>query len=112
MGDQDTLAATPDDTAKIETPVNDGIIDLDALEEVKADTTDDEGKTKDADAKSDGDKDEPSKKPSGAQRAKIREARLLSELQAREQEIEELRRSAPAAKASESEEKPPREEDY
>jgi hypothetical protein len=108
MTDDQALAATLDDT-KIETPVNDGIIDLDALEEVKED---DEGKAKDADAKDDGDKEEPAKKPSGAQRAKIRETRLLNELQAREREIEELRSKTPAAQAGEDEAKPPREEDY
>jgi len=103
MADEDTLAGTLGDTTtetKIETPVNDGIIDLDALEEVKPETTDEEeteGKS-DAGEKKAGE-EEPPKKPSGAQRAKIREQRLLSELQTREREIEELRRSQPAAKA-------------
>lgn len=56
--------------------------------------------------------EEQPKKLSGAQRAKIREARLLSELQAREREIEELRRSTPATTASETDDKPPKEEDF
>src|SRR6266404_232622 len=118
MADETTLAETPGEVTpatetKIETPVNDGIIDLDALEEVKETTDDDEkkGEPESAGEKKAGE-EEPPKKPSGAQRAKIREARLLSELSQREREIEELRRAAPAAKASDSEDKPPREEDF
>jgi hypothetical protein len=111
MADEDTLAEAPGATEpKVETPVNDGIIDLDALEEVK--TTDDEDEAPKAVGEKKAGEEEP-KKPSGAQRAKVREARLLSELQTREREIEELRRSQPAAKtAGESEDKPPREEDF
>lgn len=87
--------------------VNDGIIDLDAPEasEVENDEEKPEGE---AEAKP----EEKEKKPSGAQRAKLREARLLSELSARDRELEEFRRNAPAAKASETEEKAPREEDF
>jgi hypothetical protein len=122
MSDQDTLAATPDGTEQTTAPaapVDDGIIDLDAQEEVKDEPAEgEEDKAKEAgeaadagDDKDAGEEDKP-KKPSGAQRAKIREQRLLSELQARERELEELRRAAPAKTASESDEKPPREEDF
>lgn len=115
MSDQETLAATPDATTTEApvTPVNDGIIDLDAPEEVKDEPA--EGEKTEGEAKDDGDKDADEgqpKKLSGAQRAKIREQRLLSELQARERELDELRRAAPAEKAGDTEDKPPREEDY
>jgi len=113
MADEQTAETLAEVKTPIETPVNDGIIDLDALDEVKPQTTDEEdaAATKDAEPKA-GD-EEPAKKPSGAQRAKVREQRLLAELQTREREIEELRRSQPAAKtAGESDEKPPREEDF
>lgn len=117
MSDNETLAATPDavNTPTTETPVtpvNDGIIDLDAQEEVK----EPEGEKKDGEADKSGDDDagkegEP-KKLSGAQRAKIREQRLRDELSAREREIEELRAKTPAKTASDSEEKAPKEEDF
>jgi hypothetical protein len=112
MADDEKLAEAP---AGEITPVDDGIIDLDAREEIKSETTDEEeeaakAKEEPADDKKAGE-EEQQKKPSGAQRAKIREARLLNELQAREREIEELRRT-PAAKAGDSEAKPPREEDF
>ncbi|RZN21929.1 hypothetical protein [Bradyrhizobium sp. Leo121] len=112
MSDEQTAETLATEQTATETPVNDGIIDLDAAEEVKEETeeTKEEGKTEDAGEKEAGDEDKP-KKLSGAQRAKIREQRLLSELQAREREIEELKRSAPAAKASEDEQ-PPKEEDF
>lgn len=115
MTDETTLAATLGETeTKVETPVSDGIIDLDGLEEVKPQTTDEEveaAKAKDAETKPEPETDEEKKKLSGAARAKIREARLLGELQAREREIEDLRRTQPADKTA-SEAKPPREEDY
>lgn len=98
--------------SEVELPVNDGIVDLDAAEQVEAKDEKPEPKA-DAEVKGDEAKPEDEKKKlSGAQRAKIREARLLSELSARDRELDELRRSAPAAKASESDEKPPREEDF
>jgi hypothetical protein len=117
MSDQETLAATPDaattTTEAPVTPVNDGIIDHDAPEEVKDDGEGDKGgepeKARDKDA--DGEDGKPPKL-SGAQRAKIREQRLRDELSAREREIEELRAKTPAAAASDSEDKPPREEDF
>jgi len=108
----ETLATETTTTEAPATPVNDGIIDLDAQEEVKEEGDEEkpEGEEKpEAAAKPE---DEEKKKLSGAQRAKIREQRLLGELQAREREIEELRRSAPAKTASETDEKPPREEDF
>jgi hypothetical protein len=113
MSEQETLAATPDATTTDTpvTPVNDGIIDLDAPEaEVKEEEKED-GESEQVGDKEAGEDDKP-KKPSGAQRAKIREQRLLAELQQREREIEELRRSAPAKTAGEGDEKPPKEEDF
>lgn len=105
-------AVTP---AEGTTPIDDGIIDLDAPETAETETEEakqDEKPEGEAEAKPEGEEDEQKpKKLSGAQRAKIREQRLLSELQAREREIEELKRSTPAAKASEDE-KAPKEEDF
>jgi hypothetical protein len=121
MSDENTLAEAPGgETAtpetKVETPVNDGIVDLDAqpeVEETKDKGEDDDGKPESkTEEKSEDGEDEPKKKLSGAQRAKIREQRLLQELQQREREIEELKRSAPAKTASEDGEKAPREEDF
>jgi len=113
MADEDTLAATPDVTTT-ETPVNDGFIDLDAQTEAAAEPSDDDDQPKpDGDtAKPDG--EEEKKKLSGAQRAKLREQRLLNELSARDRELEELRsKVAPAARtASDNDPKPPREEDF
>src|SRR5437879_2288362 len=99
MSDTETLAETPVETPVVETPVTDGIIDLDALEEVKPET-DEEAKpeAKAEEAKPEG--EEEKKKLSGAQRGKLREQRLLNELSARDREIEELRRSQPAAKTA------------
>jgi hypothetical protein len=115
MSNTDTLAATPDGTTTTEapaTPVNDGIIDLDAPEEVTEEAEEKpEGEEKPEAAAKPEDEEE-KKKLSGAQRAKLREQRLRDELSAREREIEELRRSTPAKTASDSEEKAPREEDY
>ena len=111
MADETTLAATPGENTTV---VDDGVIDLDAPATADAkdgDGQEPKGKTEDAGDKPDG--EEQPKKPSGAQRAKIREARLLSELQAREREIEDLKRSQPAPTAAgEKEDKPPREEDF
>lgn len=56
--------------------------------------------------------EEQPKKLSGAARSKIRETRLLQELQQREREIEELRRSAPAKASETTEEKAPIEADF
>lgn len=116
MADEDTLAATPGEGAtESATPVSDGIIDLDAPEEVKEQAEGEdkpkEGEPEKAGEETAGEEDKP-KKLSGAQRAKLREQRLLGELQQRERELEELRAKAPAAKASEGEDKPPREEDF
>jgi hypothetical protein len=115
MADEETLAATPGAETGVETPVNDGIIDLDALPEVKEDNDEelsDEAKAAAAKAAEET-VDPEKKKPSGAQRAKAREQRLLNELSARDRELEELRRNQPADKtASDSDVKPPREEDF
>jgi len=112
MGDQDTLAATPGDTTN-DAPINDGFIDLDAQTEPAAETTDDEGQSQETEQteQSSGEEDKP-KKLSGAARAKLREQRLLNELSARDRELEELRRAQPAKTASDSADKPPREEDF
>lgn len=60
----------------------------------------------------DGD-DGKSKRPSGAQRAKRREAALLNELSQRDRELEELRRRMPKSDGEKGdEERPPREEDF
>lgn len=111
MADEDTLAATPGDTTAA--PENDGFIDLDAVE--TADTGDEEEIKPEAKAeepKPEGEEEKP-KKPSGAQRAKIREQRLLDEMSAKDRRIEELERSQPASRtASESEEKEPQEADF
>lgn len=116
MSDENTLAEAPggDTTApetKVETPVSDGIVDLDAQPEVKETEEGDEGKSEPTEGKSEDGEDRP-KKLSGAQRAKLREQRLLHELHQRDHELEELRRSAPARTASESSEKPPEEKDF
>jgi hypothetical protein len=97
----------------IETPVTDGIIDLDALPEVKEESDEDEQSEEAKAAKAAEETTDPEKKKlSGAARAKIREQRLLTELQNREREIEELRRAQPAAKTAGDEPKAPREEDF
>lgn len=108
----ETLAS--DDTKVIETPVNDGIIDLDALEEVKPQTTNDEeteGKTEAAGEKKAGE-EEPPRKPSGAQRAKIRETRLLNENSELQRRLDEATRAPAAKTAGADEAKAPREEDF
>lgn len=113
MSEEQTAETLANDTTTV-TPVDAGIIDLDATPAADEPAEDDnkkDGEAEKAGEEDAGEEDKP-KKTSGAQRAKIREARLLSELQAREREIESLRQSQPAAKASESDEKPPREEDY
>jgi hypothetical protein len=119
MSDENTLAETPGGTTTApetttEVPVNDGIVDLDAQQEVKEPEVedDDEGKTEETKVEKTEDDEEKPKKPSGAQRAKLREQRLLQELQQRERELEDLKRSAPAKNASEDGEKPPKEEDF
>lgn len=95
--------------------VNDGIIDLDQVEDAKPSDEDSEGKpeAKADEAKPEGEPEEKPKKPSGAQRAKAREQRLLSELAARDRELEELRRTATPARAGEdTDAKPPKEDDF
>jgi hypothetical protein len=113
MSDEQTAEtlATETTTTTPAAPVDDGIIDLDAQEEVK-DEGEDKGEEKPEAAAKPEDEEEKKKNLSGAQRAKLREQRLRDELSAREREIEELRRSAPAARASETEDKAPKEEDY
>ena len=112
MADEQTAETLASDDTTTATPADTGIIDLDAAT-AGPEVTDDEpkGETDSAGEKKAGE-EEPPKKLSGAQRMKIREQRLLAELTAREREIEELRQAAPAARASDSEEKPPREEDF
>lgn len=113
MSDQETLAATPDAETVTEAPVNDGIIDLDAPEaadEPAEGEQKEEAKSEDAGEKA-GEEDKP-KKLSGAQRAKLREQRLLQENSELQRRLEEATRSTTAAKAGEGEDKPPREEDF
>lgn len=118
MADEETALAVTLDEPK-ETPVNDGIIDLDALEEVKPETTDDEeaaakaDKTdKEPEAKAEGEGDKPKdekKNFSGSARERFKNARLL-------EENAELQRRLEAATQAQAEkagdEKPPREEDF
>jgi multidrug efflux pump subunit AcrA (membrane-fusion protein) len=111
MADEQT-AETLAPTEAPATPVNDGIVDLDAPVEAE-ENEDEEGKAKAAAEKTAEEEAETEKKKlSGAQRAKIREQRLRDELSVRERELEELRAKTPAAKASDSEEKAPKEEDF
>src|SRR5262245_33995629 len=112
MSDQDTLAATPGDATNDTNPVNDGFIDLDAQPEVTNEPSDDDQPKPEGDkAKPEG--EEEKKKPSGAQRAKIREQRLLNENAELQRRLDDMTRSTSAAKpASESADKPPREEDF
>jgi hypothetical protein len=111
MSDTDTLAATPDGTTTTEapaTPVNDGIIDLDAPEEVTEETAEgEEGQSEEAKAAAAKAAEETAetekKKLSGAQRAKIREQRLLQENSDLQRRLEEATRKTPAADASDAE---------
>lgn len=112
MTDQETagtLAAEVTET-KIDVPVgDDGIIDLDAPQEVKEEdpkAEDDAGDKASEEAKA-----EERKKLSGAQRAKLREQRLLQENTDLQRRLEEATRKTPAANASDAD-KPPREEDF
>jgi hypothetical protein len=95
MADEQTAETLAPETTTTtpETPVNDGIIDLDAQEEVKEES--EEGQSEEAKAAAAKAAEEAAetekKKLSGAQRAKLREQRLRDELSAREREIEELR---------------------
>lgn len=100
-------AATPAEAATVDETVN-----LEATEatEAKQETT--EAKTDDAGADDAGSEEKP-KKPSGSQRAKIREARLLNELSAAQQRLEALERQLPKGDgAKDDNDKPPREEDF
>ena len=92
-------------------PVDDGIIDLDALEEVKPEPAEgEEGEAKpEGEQKPEGDD---KKKLSGAARAKLREQRLLNEIADRDRRLEELSRQTPAKTAGEGDDKPPEEKDY
>jgi hypothetical protein len=120
MSDQETAATLAVETTEtpIVTPVGeDGIIDLDAPEEVKEEPKGETDK-KDGEADEASDKDageegkaEERKKLSGAQRAKLREQRLLQENSELQRKLEEATRKAPAADASDAE-KAPREEDF
>ena len=117
MTDETTLAETPDGTTATETtaPIDDGIIDLDAQEEVKEEAEGDEGQSEEAKAAAAKAAEETAetekKKLSGAQRAKLREQRLLQENSELQRKLEEATRKTPAADASDAE-KAPREEDF
>lgn len=120
MSDTETLAATPD-AATPETPatpVNDGIVDLDAQPEVKDEPAEGEkdDQPKDGEAEKAGDKEDAGeedkpKKLSGAQRAKIRAERLAAENAELQRKLEEATRKTPAEGASDAE-KAPREDDF
>jgi hypothetical protein len=91
MADEQTAETLANETTEVPaTPVNDGIIDLDAQEEVK-----DEGdESKDGEADKAGDKPDEEDKPkklSGAATGEIREARLLNELAETNRRLEEPR---------------------
>lgn len=94
-------AKTVDETVNLEAP---------EATEAKQETT--EAKTDDAGTDDAGGEDKP-RKPSGAQRAKVREARLLSELSAAQQRLEALERQLPKGDgAKDDSDKPPKEEDF
>lgn len=117
MSTEQTAETLANDTAaadtKTETPVNDGFINHDELTEPEVDNETGEVKPEetkpDEPAKKDG--EEARKKLSGAQRAKLRESRLLNENAELQRRLEEAERAKPAAPASEAD-KPPREEDF
>jgi hypothetical protein len=118
MSDQQTAETLAEGTTTTEapaTPVNDGIIDLDAPEEVTEEAEGEEGQSEEAKAAAAKAAEETAetekKKLSGAQRAKIREQRLLQENSDLQRRLEEATRKTPAADASDAE-KAPREEDY
>lgn len=115
---------TAETLAETTLPV-DGITDIDAIApevsadddnaekpkvETKTETKADEAKTDDAGDK-DGEEVKP-KKLSGAARQKIREARLLSELSAREAEVEALKRQVQTNAGAKDSNEPPKEEDF
>lgn len=109
-------------TAETLAEVKDEGVNLDAPKEVKEEAAkeppkDDakaEGQEGNANEAGDDAGEDKPKKPSGAQRAKAREQRLLNEIAERERVIEELRsKQQPAAHADgDAEEKAPREEDF
>jgi hypothetical protein len=118
MSDQETAETLAEGTTTTEapaTPVNDGIIDLDAPEEVTEEAEGEEGQSEEAKAAAAKAAEETAetekKKLSGAQRAKIREQRLLQENSDLQRRLEEATRKTPAADASDAE-KAPREEDF
>jgi hypothetical protein len=113
-------AATPAaDTAS----ANDGIIDFDALSaaetpdndiedgEIKTDAETEAKETPEAAAKAE-EEAEARKKLSGAQRAKIREQRLMDEIAARDRELETLKAKGRDAGNAGDAPKPPKEEDF
>jgi hypothetical protein len=119
MSDQETAETLAEGTTTTEapaTPVNDGIIDLDAPEEVTEEAAEgEEGQSEEAKAAAAKTAEETAetekKKLSGAQRAKIREQRLLQENSDLQRRLEEVTRKTPAQDASDAE-KAPREEDF
>lgn len=113
MTGSNELAETPAEAEVI----NDGIIDLDhtiADDPVVDDEEKPEAKAEEPKAEGEGEPEEGKpKKLSGAQRAKIREQRLLDELSAKEREIEDLRSKTAGKHASDAdEEKEPVEADF
>lgn len=122
MTDQTELATTPAEVTtpaateiKTETLADDGFTDHDAIKEVETDPETDEPKAEEPKteepAKKDGEEGEAKKKLSGAQRAKLRETRLLNENAELQRKLEEAERKSTAPDAGDKE-KPPREEDF
>lgn len=117
----DGLAATPAGESAASTS-DDGIIELDAPGQAEEPVSDiEDGKLNTEDPKPEDtpdaaaeEKDAEKKKLSGAQRAKIREQRLLDEIAARDRELETLRKgpATPAATADGKDPKAPKEEDF
>lgn len=111
----DTEGLAPPPAEQTSTPSESPIVDIDALPEVEQDDSEgDQGKAKTEAGGDAGEKDEAErKKLSGAQRAKIREQRLLDQLAERDRELQEFRArtEAPAGKAGDGE-APPKESDF
>lgn len=123
MSTETEQAVTPAEVttpeSKTETPANDGFVNLDEVTEETEGEDDEkpegekpEEAKPDEPAKKDGEEGEAKKKLSGAQRAKLRTERLLNENAELQRRLEEAERAKQAAPASDSDEKPPREEDF
>lgn len=117
----DGLAETPAGDTAATVATNDGIIDFDALNTAETPDSDiedgslstEEAKTEETPETAAKEKEaEEKKKLSGAQRAKLREQRLLDEIAARDRELETLKAKATPAQAASDAPKAPKEEDF